>query len=83
MPLAAAAKCTSLRARAVDFLDARKAICTLLAEFFTPLNPVTHLHAESQDMPLRVKLAISFLLIGLIPVLAMTVTVYRQASQAL
>jgi methyl-accepting chemotaxis protein len=34
-------------------------------------------------MPLRVKLAISFLLIGLIPVLAMTVTVYRQASQAL
>ncbi|MBP8172267.1 MAG: cache domain-containing protein, partial [Pseudomonas sp.] len=34
-------------------------------------------------MPLRVKLAISFLLIGLIPVLAMAVTVYRQASQAL
>ena len=31
-------------------------------------------------MPLRVKLAISFLLIGLIPVLAMAVTVYRQAS---
>ena len=34
-------------------------------------------------MPLRVKLAISFLLIGLIPVLAMAVTVYRQASLAL
>ncbi len=34
-------------------------------------------------MPLRVKLAISFLLIGLIPVLAMAFTVYRQASHAL
>ncbi|WP_068829265.1 methyl-accepting chemotaxis protein [Pseudomonas sp. BMS12] len=34
-------------------------------------------------MPLRLKLAISFLLIGLIPVLAMAVTVYLQASQAL
>jgi len=34
-------------------------------------------------MPLRVKLAVSFLLIGLIPVLAMAVTVYRQASLAL
>ncbi|MBB2494550.1 methyl-accepting chemotaxis protein [Aquipseudomonas ullengensis] len=34
-------------------------------------------------MPLRAKLAISFLLIGLIPVLAMAFTVYRQASHAL
>ncbi|MEO4049097.1 methyl-accepting chemotaxis protein [Pseudomonas sp. CAU 1711] len=34
-------------------------------------------------MTLRLKLAISFLLIGLIPVLAMAITVYRQASQAL
>ena len=34
-------------------------------------------------MPLRLKLAVSFLLIGLIPVLAMAVTVYLQASQAL
>ncbi|PYC28451.1 methyl-accepting chemotaxis protein [Aquipseudomonas alcaligenes] len=34
-------------------------------------------------MPLRLKLAVSFLLIGLIPVLAMAFTVYRQASQAL
>lgn len=34
-------------------------------------------------MPLRAKLAISFLLIGLIPVLAMALTVYQQASRAL
>ena len=34
-------------------------------------------------MPLRLKLALSFLLIGLIPVLAMAITVYLQASQAL
>ena len=34
-------------------------------------------------MPLRAKLAISFLLIGLIPVLAMALTVYHQASRAL
>ncbi|WP_044874372.1 methyl-accepting chemotaxis protein [Pseudomonas sp. LFM046] len=34
-------------------------------------------------MPLRVKLAVSFLLIGLIPVLATVFTVYQQASQAL
>ncbi|WJN58516.1 methyl-accepting chemotaxis protein [Pseudomonas sp. SO81] len=34
-------------------------------------------------MPLRLKLAISFLMIGLIPVLAMAFTVYQQASQAL
>jgi methyl-accepting chemotaxis protein len=34
-------------------------------------------------MPLRLKLALSFLLIGLIPVLAMALTVYLQASQAL
>ena len=34
-------------------------------------------------MPLRVKLAVSFLLIGLIPVLIMAFTVYQQASQAL
>ena len=34
-------------------------------------------------MPLRAKLAISFLLIDLIPVLAMALTVYQQASRAL
>jgi methyl-accepting chemotaxis protein len=34
-------------------------------------------------MPLRLKLALSFLLIGLIPVLAMALMVYQQASQAL
>lgn len=34
-------------------------------------------------MPLRAKLAISFLLIALIPVLAMALTVYQQASRAL
>ncbi|KAF1052348.1 MAG: Methyl-accepting chemotaxis protein McpH [Stenotrophomonas maltophilia] len=34
-------------------------------------------------MPLRAKLALSFLLIGLIPVLIMAVVVYRQASHAL
>ncbi|CDF82356.1 hypothetical protein PKB_0990 [Pseudomonas knackmussii B13] len=34
-------------------------------------------------MSLRAKLALSFLLIGLIPVLVMAVVVYRQASQAL
>ena len=34
-------------------------------------------------MPLRLKLAVSYLFIGLFPVLAMAVTVYLQASQAL
>ena len=34
-------------------------------------------------MPLRLKLALSYLLIGLFPVLAMAVTVYLQASKAL
>lgn len=34
-------------------------------------------------MPLRLKLAISYLLIGLIPVLAMAVTVYLRAGEAL
>jgi len=34
-------------------------------------------------MPLRLKLAFSYLLIGLFPVLAMAITVYLQASQAL
>jgi methyl-accepting chemotaxis protein len=34
-------------------------------------------------MPLRLKLALSYLMIGLIPVMAMAFTVYQQASQAL
>ena len=34
-------------------------------------------------MPLRLKLAVSYLFIGLFPVLAMAVTVYLQASRAL
>ncbi|QKE62325.1 methyl-accepting chemotaxis protein [Aquipseudomonas campi] len=34
-------------------------------------------------MPLRLKLALSYLMIGLIPVLAMAFTAYHQASQAL
>ena len=34
-------------------------------------------------MPLRLKLALSYLMIGLIPVMAMAFTVYHQASQAL
>ncbi len=34
-------------------------------------------------MPLRLKLALSFILIGLIPVLAIAAVVYQQASQAL
>ena len=34
-------------------------------------------------MPLRLKLALSYLLIGLIPVLAMAFVVYQQASEAL
>ncbi len=34
-------------------------------------------------MPLRLKLALSYLLIGLIPVLVMAFTVYQQASEAL
>lgn len=34
-------------------------------------------------MPLSLKLALSYLLIGLIPVLAMAFVVYQQASEAL
>jgi methyl-accepting chemotaxis protein len=34
-------------------------------------------------MPLRLKLALSYLLIGIVPVLAMAITVYVQASKAL